>query len=87
MARVAEHAGRPDVSIRLLGELDESAQRFRLAGWEPSLTFEVKHHLLKALKSSMTRKDADKPAIARQIEKLGHEMTVLDPARAITVLN
>jgi type VI secretion system protein VasJ len=66
MARVAEHAGRPDVALRLLGELDESGQRFRLAAWEPSLTFEVKHHLLKALKASMTRKDADKPAITRQ---------------------
>lgn len=86
-ARVAEHAGRPDVALRLLAELDESGQRFRLAAWEPSLTFEVKHHLLKALKASITRKDADKPAITRQIEKRGHEMTVLDPTRAIAVLN
>jgi len=87
MARVAGHAGRPDIALHLLGELDESGPQFRLAGWEPSLTFEVKHHLLKALKASMNRKDADKPAITRQIEKLGHEMTVLDPARAIAVLN
>ncbi|MCP3708643.1 type VI secretion system protein TssA [Paraburkholderia sp. CNPSo 3274] len=86
MARVADHAGRPDICLRLLAELDAGGPQFRLAGWEPSLTFEVKHHLLKTLKASMNRKDADKPAITRQIEKLGHEMTVLDPARAVAVL-
>ncbi len=86
MARVADGAGRPEICVRLLNELDAGGPLFRLAGWEPSLTFEVKHHLLKTLKASMNRKDADKPAITRQIEKLGNEMTVLDPARAIAVL-
>ena len=86
MARVADHAGRPDVTLRLLAELDAGGQQFQLAGWEPSQTFEVKHHLLKALKASMNRKDADKLSVTRQIEKLGHEMTVLDPARAIAAL-
>lgn len=86
MARVADNAGRPDICLRLLAELDAGGPQFRLAGWEPSLTFEVKHHLLKTLKASMNRKDADRPAITRQIEKLGHEMTVLDPARAVAVL-
>jgi hypothetical protein len=42
---------------------------------------------LKELKASMTRKDADKPAIARQVDQPGREMTVLDPARAIATLN
>ncbi|WP_090553217.1 type VI secretion system protein TssA [Paraburkholderia caballeronis] len=86
MARVADNASRPDICLRLLAELDAGGPQFRLAGWEPSLTFKVKHQLLKTLKASMNRKDADKPAITRQIEKLGHEMTVLDPARAIAVL-
>ena len=43
--------------------------------------------MLKTLKASMTRKGADKPAIARQIDKPGREMTVLDLARAIAALN
>ncbi|NML32741.1 type VI secretion system protein TssA [Paraburkholderia antibiotica] len=86
MARVADHVGRADIGLRLLAELDAGAPQFRLAGWEPSLTFEVKHHLFRTLKASMNRKDADKAAITRQIDKLSHEMTVLDPARAIAVL-
>jgi type VI secretion system protein VasJ len=31
------------------------------------------------------RKDADKPAIARRIAELQAELTVLDPARALTL--
>ena len=57
----------------------------RLARWEPLLTFEVKHHLLRVLKTAMTRKDADRPALIRRVEQLHSELTVLDPARAVTL--
>ncbi|CAB3751481.1 hypothetical protein LMG29739_01291 [Paraburkholderia solisilvae] len=86
MARVAGHAGRADTALHLLGELDEDGQAYRLASWEPSLTFEVKHHLLTTLKALLTRKDADKLALAQRIEKLRGELTVLDPARAVALL-
>ncbi|MFP3565147.1 type VI secretion system protein TssA [Paraburkholderia sp. SIMBA_030] len=86
MARVADHAGRADTALHLLGELDEGAQAYQLARWEPSLTFEVKHHLLTTLKALLTRKDADKPMLAQRIEKLRGELTVLDPARAVALL-
>ncbi|WP_408500345.1 type VI secretion system protein TssA [Paraburkholderia sediminicola] len=86
MARVADHAGRADTALHLLGELDEGGQAYQLTRWEPSLTFEVKHHLLTTLKALLTRKDADKPALAQRIEKLRGELTVLDPARAVALL-
>lgn len=86
MARVADHAGRADTALHLLDELDEGGQVYQLARWEPSLTFEVKHHLLTTLKALLTRKDADKPALAQRIEKLRSELTVLDPARAVALL-
>jgi type VI secretion system protein VasJ len=45
----------------------------------------VKHQLLKALTSMGNRKDADKPALGRRIEQLRGELTVLDPARMLTL--
>ena len=85
MARVADHGGRPDVALPLLTDLDGATGQFGLARWEPLLTFEVKHHLLRVLKTAMTRKDADKPALSRRVEQLQSELTVLDPARAVTL--
>lgn len=85
MARVADHGGRPDVAVHLLTDLNGATGQVGLARWEPLLTFEVKHHLLRVLKTAMTRKDADKPALSRRVEQLQSELTVLDPARAVTL--
>ncbi|WP_175909542.1 type VI secretion system protein TssA [Burkholderia metallica] len=85
MARLADHAGRPDTSFALLAELDASTRSLPLMRWEPALTFDVKQQLMKALKAMSNRKDADKSALVRRIAELQAELTVLDPARALTL--
>jgi len=85
MARLADHAGRADTALALLAELDSSAKSLPLMHWDPALVFEVKHQLFRALKAVSNRKDVDKPALARRIGELQGEMTVLDPARAISL--
>ncbi len=85
MARVAEHADRPDTALHLLSMLDAAAQRFQLAEWEPSLAFEAKYHLLRLLKIRMNRKDVDKPSLTARAEVLTGELTAIDPARAVTL--
>ncbi|RQR67607.1 type VI secretion system protein TssA [Burkholderia sp. Bp9126] len=85
MARLADHAGRPDTALALLVELDASSRALPLMRWEPALVFEVKQQLVRALKAMSTRKDADKPALARRVGELQAELTVLDPARALTL--
>lgn len=85
MARLADHAGRIDAALPLLAELDAATQTVPLVRWEPALAFEVKHQLIKALKTMSSRKDADKPALARRIDQLQGELTVLDPARTLAL--
>jgi len=85
MARVAERADRPDTAMHLLTTLDTSARRFELPAWEPSLAFEAKQHLMRLLKVRMTRKDADKPALAQRIDTLLGELTAIDAARAVAL--
>ncbi|KVU06636.1 type VI secretion protein [Burkholderia ubonensis] len=85
MARLADHASRPDTALALLAELDASSRSLPLMRWEPALVFEVKQQLVRALKAISNRKDADKPALARRIGELQAELTVLDPARALTL--
>ncbi|WP_338340229.1 type VI secretion system protein TssA [Burkholderia vietnamiensis] len=85
MARLADHAGRPDAAHALLAELDMHARSLPLVRWEPALVFEVKRQLVRALKAMSARKDADKPTLARRIGELQAELTVLDPARALTL--
>ncbi|MFD1557410.1 type VI secretion system protein TssA [Paraburkholderia silviterrae] len=85
MARLADHAGRADTALALLAELDSSAKSLPLSLWDPALVFEVKHQLFRALKAVSNRKDADKLALARRIGELQAEMTVLDPARALSL--
>ncbi|VWD04713.1 type VI secretion protein [Burkholderia lata] len=85
MARLADHAGRHDAALALLAELDGTSRSLPLMRWEPALTFEVKQQLVKALKAMSSRKDADKPALARRIGELHAELAVLDPARALTL--
>lgn len=85
MARLADHAGRADTALALLAELDTSARSLPLMRWEPALAFEVKQQLVRVLKAMSNRKDADKPMLARRIGELQAELTVLDPARALTL--
>ncbi|WP_126283667.1 type VI secretion system protein TssA [Burkholderia stagnalis] len=85
MARLADHAGRPDTALALLAELDGASRSLPLIRWEPALAFEVKQQLVRALKAISSRKDADKPALVRRIGELQAEMTVLDPARTLTL--
>jgi type VI secretion system protein VasJ len=85
MARLADHAGRTDAALPLLAELDAATQTVPLVRWEPALAFEVKHQLIKALKTVSGRKDADRPALARRIDQLQGELTVLDPARTLAL--
>jgi len=85
MARVAERADRPDTALHLLSSVDTTARRFELTRWEPSLAFEAKQHLMRLLKVRMTRKDADKPALAQRIEMLTGELTAIDAARAVAL--
>lgn len=85
MARLADYAGRADTALALLVELDASATSLPLVRWEPALVFEVKHQLVRALKAMSSRKDADKPALARRVGELQAELTVLDPARSLTL--
>ncbi|WP_439889623.1 type VI secretion system protein TssA [Ralstonia sp. 25C] len=85
MARLADHQGRADAALALLAELDAGARTLPLLRWEPGLVFEVKHQLMRALKAAATRKDADKQALARRIADLHADLTVLDPARALTL--
>ncbi|CAB3769820.1 type VI secretion system protein TssA [Paraburkholderia solisilvae] len=85
MARVADHAGRAEMALALLAELDGLSATLPLARWEPALVFDVKQQRLRALQAMNRRKDADKPALARRISELQAELTVLDPARALTL--
>jgi len=86
MARLADHAGKQETALHLLTQLDSLALSLHLARWEPNLVFEVKHHLLRVLKQSANRKDADKPSLARRVDQLQAELTVLDPAQALGVI-
>ncbi len=85
MARLADQANRPDTALALLTELDAAARTLPLVRWEPALAFEVRQQLVRVLKSMSARKDADKPALARRIGELQAELTVLAPARALTL--
>ncbi|VVE17137.1 type VI secretion system ImpA domain-containing protein [Pandoraea cepalis] len=84
MARMADQAGRSDTAIALLTALDASARSVSLAQWEPTLAFEVKQQLVRGLKGAIHRKDVDRAALTRRIADLHADMTVLDPARALT---
>ncbi|WP_321908729.1 type VI secretion system protein TssA [Paraburkholderia sp. J11-2] len=85
MARLAEHAGRPDMACALLTELDAIAQTLPLTRWEPALIFEIKQQLMRVLKAQANRKDADKVTLMNRAAGLQSELAVLDPARALTL--
>ncbi|CAM3936404.1 Type VI secretion-associated protein, VC_A0119 family [Pseudomonas reidholzensis] len=82
MARVAEQYGKADLALHLYAELDLGAQRHALADWEPDLHFEVKARLLKLLRLKAQRTDADRPALARQMEVQLAALVAMDPVRA-----
>ncbi|CAD6556644.1 hypothetical protein LMG27952_06159 [Paraburkholderia hiiakae] len=85
MARLAAHAEHADAATALLLELDGAAKSLPLARWDPALVFEVKLQLVRALKATSNRKDADKPGLVRRIAELQGEMIVLDPARMLSL--
>lgn len=85
MARLADQSGRADLAQHLLHELDASMRELDVVRWEPSLTFEVKHHLLRVLRQGLNRKHVDKATLSDHIEQLLGELTRLDPARAVTL--
>jgi type VI secretion system protein VasJ len=85
MARLAQNAERADTAMALLLELDVAAQSLPLVRWEPALVFEVKLQLVRALKATSNRKDVDKPGLACKVAELQGEMTVLDPARMVSL--
>lgn len=82
MARVAEHAGKGDLALHLLGELDLTAQHHELRGWEPELHFEVKARLLTLLRLKAQRSAADKSALNDRMEPLLAALVAMDPIRA-----
>jgi len=85
MARLAQNAERADTAMALLVELDAAGKSLPLVRWDPALVFEVKHQLVRTLKAASNRKDVDKPALARRLAELQGEMTVLDPARMLSL--
>lgn len=85
MAELADQNGRSDMALHMLTQLDSRADELKLAIWEPDVVFDVKHHLLRLLRLSLNRKDADRPAIGRRIDALSGELTILDPARALAI--
>jgi type VI secretion system protein VasJ len=85
MARLAQNAERADTATALLLELDATSRSLPLLRWDPALVFEIKLQLMRALKATSNRKDADKPGLARRIAELQSEMTVLDPARMLAL--
>lgn len=87
MARVAEQCGKAELAIHLFTELDTAAQRHTFADWEPDLLFEVKARLLKLLRSKAQRNDADRPALARQMEHQLAALVSIDPVRAAVLCN
>lgn len=87
MARVAEHHGKNDLALHVLGELDASARRQRLSEWEPDLHFEIKARLLKLLRLKSQRNDSDKPVLAQRMELLLGALVAIDPVRAARLCN
>jgi len=82
MARVADQYGKAELAIHLFTELDTAAHRHALTDWEPDLIFEVKARLLKLLRLKAQRNDADRPALARQMEQQLAALVAIDPVRA-----
>jgi len=85
MARLAEQTGRTETACALLESLDALARTLPVTRWEPTLVFDVRHQLMRTLKALGSRKDQDKAAIARRIGELQAELTVLEPARMLSL--
>jgi type VI secretion system protein VasJ len=85
MARLAEQTGRTETAYALLDSLDTLARTLPVTRWEPSLIFDVRHQLVRTLKTLGNRKDQDKAMLARRIAELQAEMTVMEPARMLSL--
>ncbi|MBK0035367.1 type VI secretion system protein TssA [Erwinia sp. S43] len=82
MARVTEQYGKNEMSLHLLGELDDGAQALTLQQWAPELIFEVKARRLKLLRSRVSRSEADKIRLQPEMDALLSGLIAIDPARA-----
>lgn len=82
MARVAEQYGKNEMSLYLLGELDNGAQRITLQQWCPDLLFEVKARRLKLLRMKAARSETDKNRLQPDMDTLLNGLIAIDPARA-----
>lgn len=85
-ARIAEQHGKLDIALKLLVGLNEKQDNLNLLDWEPSLIFDVKHHLLRLLKQKTQLKENNIPQLMDEIDQLQHELIQIDPARALTVM-
>ncbi len=82
MARVTEQYGKNEMSLHLLGELDDGAQALTLQQWAPELIFEVKARRLKLLRARVSRSEADKARLQPEMDALLSGLIAIDPARA-----
>lgn len=85
-ARIAEQTGKIEVALQLLIGLNGKQDTINLLLWEPTLIFDIKHHLLRLLKLKIQLKESDKAPLLNEIEQLQHDLIQLDPARALTVI-
>lgn len=83
MARVAEQAGRSELALHLLSELELAARRHGLGEWEPDLQVEVTVRLLTVLRLKAQRSAADKPQLNQRMEPLLATLAAMDPVRAV----
>jgi len=85
MARLAEQTGRTETACALLESLDTLARTLPVTCWEPVLVFDVRHRLMRTLKALANRKDQDRAALARRVGELQAELTVMEPARMLSL--
>jgi type VI secretion system protein VasJ len=83
LARLFDRAGHSEAARHLLEALDGESKRFGLAEWEPALCFEVKQHLLRHVRDGLRRKSADKVVLSTLADRLGAELALIDPLRAL----
>ncbi|MCE0491323.1 type VI secretion system protein TssA [Pantoea sp. Mb-10] len=80
MARVADHKGRHELALHLLGELDAAAQSITLTQWTPALLFEVKSRRLRLLRIKAARSETERLRLQPQMALLLSDLIALDPA-------
>lgn len=85
-AIIAEQNGKTDIAVKLLTGLNNKQNIINLLEWEPALIFDVKCHLLRLLKQKIQLKESNKEQLMIDIERLNHDLILLDPARSLTII-